>query len=74
MKDFNSLAKDVHSVEHISLSMLPSLINRLNSFNMNSTFPSGIEVDGIIFVSLSQFLLNQSLKERRGEERDFSNI
>ena len=68
MKDVSSLANEVQSVEPISLSMPPSLINRLNSFDRNSMFDSGIEVEGIILVSLSQFLLNQSLDGERERE------
>ncbi len=71
MKDVSSFAKEVHKVEQISLSMLPSLTNRLNSFDRNSMFDSGTEVEGRILVSFSQFLLNQSLEERRrGRERE----
>ena len=70
MKDVSSLASEVQSVEPISLSMPSSLINRLNSFDRNSMFDSGIEVEGIILVSLSQFLLNQSLDGERERERE----
>ena len=70
IKEISSLAKEVQSVEHTSLSMPPSLTNRLSSFDRNNTFVSGTDVVDISSVSLSQFLLNQSLEGEREKGRE----
>ena len=70
MNDVSFLAREVQSLEQVSRSMSPSLINRFNSFDKKRKFVRGWDDEAIMSVSLCQLAVNQSLRKKGKRERE----